>query len=83
MSASFCSARSFKPLYTATNSCCTLIEGSGIFILQSSLQSKVSLALPHELKRAYLSNSILFKSKNKYSGNNISVFLLLKIVYDR
>ena len=56
--------------------------GIGIKTFFISSQSKVSLALPHELNREYLLNSLLSNSIDKYAGNNVFVSSTLNTIYD-
>lgn len=62
---------SLRHLYKSTIDYWTSRGGKGILTLHNSLQSNVSLTLPQELKRAYLSNSLRLNSKYKYSGINL------------
>src|SRR5699024_2936202 len=73
-----CSLICLRVLYTVKISAmafCILMSGIGIWMFCISLQSKVSLADPQELKRAYLSNSGLVRKSIKYSGIRKSRFV--------
>lgn len=50
---------------------CTVMSGKGILTSHISEKTKVSLALPHELNLAYLSNSARLKNSMRYSGNRL------------
>ena len=74
-----CSLIFFLVLYTVYNSAmasCILISGIGIWTSHIVSQSNVSRAEPQELKRAYLSNSVLEKKTNKNSGKRLSQSVL-------
>ncbi|MNG26145.1 hypothetical protein D3C84_1110970 [compost metagenome] len=73
--------RSTRIWYSFTISFCFSMDGIGNSVSHISPQSKISLALPCDLKRAYLSNSGRRNHIIKYSGNNSFLSITSKGVY--